>query len=125
MIAGWKIPPTKFGEVTKAEHRELIAMIGLDITTRLVLATPVDTGRARANWWPSVGTARVRALKSTDQMRPIKLAKERFDPKRMPYFATLFIANNLPYIEALNNGHSKQAPVNFVESTVSGVVDVL
>ena len=122
---GWKIPPTKFGEVTKQDHRKIVSKVGMEVTSRLVQATPVDTGRARANWWPSVTVARTRTLKSTDQSRPMRLASRAFADQKLPYFATLFIANNLDYISKLNSGSSTQAPAHFVESTVGSVLDVL
>ena len=31
---------------------------------------------------------------------------------------TVYISNNLPYIQRLNDGYSQQAPENFVESAV-------
>lgn len=58
------------------------------ILKELIDATPIDTGEARRGW----------------RMLPIK------DGVRL--------VNEVPYIEALNNGHSKQAPSHFIEHVV-------
>ena len=54
----------------------------------LVEATPIDTGFARASW-----------------------SVERPDATRY------LIKNDAPYIGALNEGHSTQAPAHFIEQT--------
>jgi hypothetical protein len=56
----------------------------------LVLATPVDTGRARASW---------------------SINKVRGDKE-----PTFEITNDAPYIGKLNDGYSDQAPAHFIES---------
>lgn len=62
-----------------------ISKIADRIVADLVAATPVDTGRARQGW------------------------KYSLTPKGFK------ISNDVPYIEALNQGHSQQAPSYFVE----------
>ena len=57
------------------------------LVTELIMQTPVDTGLARDSWNLKLGDS------------------------------SAVIENDVPYIEELNNGHSKQAPANFIEST--------
>ena len=67
-------------------------------------ATPVDTGRAR-NSWTFAASAR---------------------KGKIP--AVFTISNNVPYIEKLNQGSSKQAGSMFIQQTIqkyTGVVPVL
>lgn len=84
----------------------------LVVDSELVKRTPVDTGRARSNWLPSLNVAR------TDEVAP----GER--PEVASVFAlykindTILSTNNLPYIERLNEGHSQQAPAGFVEAAI-------
>lgn len=91
----------------------------LEIVANLVRATPVRTGWARANWIPSISEPAVEAVGSPSsvsndgqqegiqQVLRFKLAD-----------ATLWIANNVPYISMLNNGSSTQAPAGFVERAI-------
>ena len=44
----------KFGKVTQDQARLIFQKIVLDLDTRIVLGTPVDTGRARGSWFSSV-----------------------------------------------------------------------
>jgi hypothetical protein len=60
--------------------------VSTEMKNALALATPVDTGLARDSW--KVG-----------QVGPTRCE----------------ISNGVPYIESLNNGHSTQAPVHFIE----------
>lgn len=98
----------------------------------LVLSTPVDTGRARSNWQVSIGS-------------PIESEREPFAPGELGSTAgpnaqaaiaqgeqvinrrqpeeTIFITNNLPYIQRLNDGYSAQAPVGFVQTAVQRAVE--
>lgn len=91
------------------------------ILQAVVVATPVDTGRARSNWQVGLGVG------PQDQREP-------YDPGGQNITQTvragqaivdghlsgsIHIANNLPYINALNEGHSPQASAGFVERSVA------
>ena len=56
----------------------------------MVLATPIDTGRAREGW----------------EISEVKKDKDR---------VYITLSNDVPYIQALNQGHSQQAPARFIE----------
>lgn len=111
---------------------KLVRKIAVAVDTTVVLATPVDTGRARSNWRVAIGTmpdlsiiapyvpgegnstgeacARVQI-----QYAEMIIKGYRGGAQLQP---TIFISNNLPYIIPLNNGHSAQAPKAFVEKAV-------
>lgn len=85
-----------------------------DIDAELVQQTPVDTGRARSNWLPSINTPRNDTVEAgaKPDILPV-ISSYKIDE-------TICIANNLPYIERLNNGWSQQAPTpSWVEATVA------
>jgi hypothetical protein len=75
-------------KMAEREFRDFVNAKALDIYADLIDETPVDTGRARQGW------------QLDDAGDAIK------------------ITNNVEYIGALNNGHSKQAPQHFVEAIV-------
>jgi hypothetical protein len=90
------------------------------VDSAVVLATPVDTGRAKSNWIPSIGTP------STD-----KIIKEEYDKTGgeaiqkaidvgagIKFGSDVYISNNLPYIGRLNDGSSIQAPAGYIEKAV-------
>lgn len=94
----------------------------------IVLATPVDTGRARANWVVSINApaSGERPMPSS----PAAGASEALEQGREVVgrygtnssHSAIHITNNLPYIGRLNAGSSAQAPAGFVEEAVQAAV---
>jgi hypothetical protein len=99
-----------------------IRKIALDVDQNLVLGTPVDTGRAKANWQTSINILKNNQIdwdKSTAgaaEQRAIQEAQTVL--AQMPKFPVVWIQNNLDYIERLNDGSSTQAPSGFVDTAV-------
>jgi hypothetical protein len=91
----------------------------------VVSATPVDTGRARANWQASIGTPIQEATDDTDQSGASTVAANNAVISRRQPDQTVFISNNVDYIETLNQGSSAQAPANFVELAVQQAISFL
>lgn len=97
----------------------LMAQIGFEVVAELVETTPVDTGWARANWVPRIGqpvagpSGTREAVSTADQSQGLaSLAGYKIEQ------GAIYVTNHVPYIKALNNGHSKQAPAGFVEESV-------
>ncbi len=95
----------------------------LELLTRVVLKTPVDTGRARGNWQTTIGSApegesgrldeSVSAEDSSSIEAGLKVLAE------LPPFAVVWISNNLDYISYLENGSSKQAPEGMLAVSIA------
>jgi hypothetical protein len=89
----------------------------------LVLATPVDTGRARANWDVSISGESEAPSENTDRSGAATIRKGReITETRKREEDTIHVVNNVPYLPELNRGSSAQAPAMFVESSISAVV---
>lgn len=113
-----KVRAQEFEEDTN----RLVRKVALAVDTAVVLATPVDTGRARANWQVGIGEPKVGTLpEPASPGGGAQLALDSAASSIATYNGegTIHITNNLPYIEALNNGHSSQAPAGFVERAVA------
>lgn len=112
-----------------------IRKVALVVDQAIVMATPVDTGRARSNWIVSIGgpstdikpayvpgeggaSGAANAAKAIEQaageIAKFKLAQH-----------SIHITNNLPYIARLNDGYSAQAPAGFVQKGVRAGVDAV
>lgn len=100
---------------------KLLRALALETHRRLIRKTPVDKGRARNNWnaaigSPDVGTSdaatydRSGQSAITEGMSVIGVFKagERF-----------YSTNSLPYIPALEDGSSTQAPNGMIKVTVA------
>jgi hypothetical protein len=103
----------------------------LELWNGITKRTPVDTGRARSSWNLSIGspdpTIPPERGPGTGKNKNAKTpptsptaATPRFD--KIDGSAVIYITSNLPYIEALENGHSKQAPVGMVMVSTAEVV---
>lgn len=106
---------------------DLQRKVALAIDQTIVLATPVDTGRARANWVVSVEVAfsgvREPYAPGSKGSSGADNAQAAIDQGKAAVGAhqpgqTIFISNNLPYIIRLNQGWSAQAPAGFIEAAV-------
>ena len=93
----------------------------LKVSSRVVLRTPVDTGRARANWQATLSAPASGIVDSEDKTGESALAAVRSESEktRSDDDRSFFLTNNLPYIEALENGHSQQAPAGMVAITIA------
>ncbi len=81
---------------------------------RLVQKTPVRTGRARASW--------TLAVRQADR-RVAPPGRKSYPPPKTPVIKPtlgeeVWLSNNLAYITALEDGHSKQAPHGMVRLAV-------
>lgn len=78
---------------------------------RLVIQdTPVQTGRARANWQAGLNQAPTGVLDEVDPSGATALARVEKVLARMKSGDTLVLANNLDYAKELEDGSSRQAP---------------
>lgn len=98
---------------------QLMTQIAYEVVAVLVETTPVDTGWARANWVPRVGSPQLNpvgsrtAVSQSDQAQGLaSLAAFTLDR------GSIFVTNNVPYIRRLNAGWSKQAPAGFIQSSI-------
>jgi hypothetical protein len=89
-------------------------VIALEALRRIVLKTPVDTGRARGNWQTTIN--RLPPSEPIEPVDPITAGLPEIS--KLTDLGVIFIANNLPYIERLESGYSKQAPNGMVALTL-------
>jgi hypothetical protein len=115
-----------FADQVKAFERDAmrkqdlaVRKISLEIFSRVILKSPVDTGRFRGNWQVAIGSIPSGTLDLDDKTGTATVSKA--DLKLMGAKAgdTIYLANNLPYAMHLEDGHSKtQAPQGMVALTV-------
>ena len=117
---------SKFGEAVEKAPGVVVRKLALDILKRVRETTPVITGRAKANWFPTVGKPSSEIDYEATNKAPLGSAGGgKTFPAQIPNFPVLWITNNLPYINELNDGSSTQAPKNFVELAVEQEVKAI
>lgn len=98
--------------LNRDELRLVIRKVALEALSRIVLRTPVDTGRARGNWFVQVGGAGFDLqTEIKDKEGDVTVSNGALvigNYKHESGFPVISIYNNLPYINRLENGSSKQ-----------------
>ena len=72
------------------------------------LMTPVDTGQARNSWY--IGYTERYFNNEVGSTSNITILTPKDKPQE------IIVTNGVTYIQFLNNGHSQQAPMKFIES---------
>ena len=127
----WTKPPRIFAKEVAKDHGDQCRRAGLEILSRVVLSTPFETGRARGNWQTDVDSIPAGEVDILDPSGQQAIQSGTATINASRNFPVIHIANNLPYIGALNYGkppgtqHSRKAPLLFVESAVQGTLDEL
>ena len=89
-----------------------------EVHTALVMGSPVDTGRFRANWQITFNTIPNHALNRYDKQgnHTIEQEQAKVDGmfRRGGAITSVHFSNMLIYANALEYGHSKQAPAGVV-----------
>ena len=96
MAKAWDIEPSIFAGMIEEDVGLKIRYIAIQILTAIDIAAPVDTGRFRNNNLVSL--------------------------QHPANYGVIYIQNNLPYAEALENGHSQQAPTGVYANAFHGVL---
>lgn len=107
----------RFAQLSNTRINTLLRRVISGILRGVVRKSPVDTGRFRANWQLGVDSRPSGVIASTENNAisnalPVMPAQ--------PAGHVYYIVNNLPYAQALEDGHSTQSPPgNMVSGTVA------
>lgn len=96
----------KFAKITGDNIATVMKTAGIEIFKSVTNLSPVDTGRARASWNMSINEINL-AVKPPGEYGP-HLEFPSFEG--FEFKNTIYISNNLNYIEYLERGSSSQAP---------------
>jgi len=91
----------------------------LDMTSKIIKRSPVDTGRFRGNWQASFGSPKQNITSTSDRTGARATAQAGAVINSMEMGQTFYLANNLPYATRLEFGYSEQAPQGMVRVTVA------
>lgn len=97
---------------------EATQKISLDVFSNVIRLSPVDTGRFRGNWQPSAGAPVAGELELLDPSGGAVTAKVSGFVEGVEAGDVIYMVNNLPYAEKLEDGSSQQAPNGMVKLTV-------
>lgn len=104
----------RFADKAKRRPVEAQRQIFIELSRRVIVRTPVDTGRAKANWLPAIGQPVLATTEATDKAGTQTVAKVAATAAAVKGDQTLFLTNSLPYALPLEYGHSQQSPQGMV-----------
>lgn len=91
--------------------------IALDLFTRVILKTPVDTGRLRGSWTVGIGAIAPGAI-SLDKSGSATIARVTAATLGLKAGEVVYLTSNVAYAQAIEFGHSKQAPAGMVRVSI-------
>ena len=107
-----------FGPKAAARVDNVRRGVVMKLFSAVILDTPVDTGRARGNWQVSAEQPITTPTDREDQSGRAPIAEVEQAAKASTGDVPLFLSNNLPYIQKLEEGHSDKAPEGMVRRNV-------
>lgn len=87
---------------------DAVRVVSFRVETRVKEEMPVDTGRARASWGHQTDPAEPGDGIWNEDARSMSIEQ----------------GSNVEYIEALNEGHSRQAPAGFIDAIAYAAEDM-
>ena len=118
-VESFSLQIEKWTEETQKRVTLAVRKIALDVFERIILKSPVDTGRFRGNWQVQIGSIPTGTLEIDDKSGQVTLAKAQAEVLGVKAGDTIFLINNLPYARRLEYGWSNQAPEGMVRTTVA------
>jgi hypothetical protein len=121
---------------TERKMTQVGRKVALELFRRVIYKTPVDSGRARANWQVTIGTTASGTVEIDDKNGGATMSKATAASAGFKAGDTIYLTNNLPYIMKLEEGgypdgpktvggFSRQAPAGMVGLTVQEFAQVV
>ncbi|MAM60861.1 HK97 gp10 family phage protein [uncultured Maritimibacter sp.] len=96
----------------------LVQKVALEMFSKVIMRSPVDTGRFRGNWQVGIGNVPAGTLDLNDGSGTATVNRATAEAMGVKAGDTISLVNNLPYGPRLEDGWSGQAPAGMVGLTV-------
>jgi hypothetical protein len=117
-MTGWTgATPAKWVDKTEKKMDLAVRKVTQGMFKRVIMRSPVDTGRFRGNWQTAIGSVPSGTLDLDDKIGKATVAKSEAVTMGVKAGDTITLVNNLPYGPRLENGWSGQAPNGMVSLT--------
>ena len=101
----------RFNEKAEKAATKVFRGTALGLMNKIIMRTPVDTGRLRGNWFSSIN-------------RPITQIDGNSEgynqtASRAKLGDSIFFVNNLPYASVIENGNKSRQPAGMIKTTIA------
>lgn len=94
---GWSVNLSKLANKYKNDMDKTVRAATILMAQKVVLQTPVDTGRLKANWQFGVGSINTTTTDATDSSGAATISNLTAQALASPVGGKVYISNNLPY----------------------------
>jgi hypothetical protein len=106
---------SKWAKTTGQTLEQTVRAVEMEMFSRIIVRSPVDTGRFRGNWFVDQRLQ----TENTDKSGATTIAKMTQDVLASKVGGVTSFINTLPYSERLEFGYSKQAPAGMLRLTAA------
>lgn len=117
-LGNFELDIQRFVDRAKGNIDLVVRKIALDLFRRVIMKSPVDTGRFKGNWQVAIGSIPAGVLEINDKTGSATISKMTAAVLGLKAGQIIYLVNNLEYARPLEYGHSKQAPAGVVRITV-------
>lgn len=112
----WSVPFNRLAQGMRENVDKTVQRFTFNLFTAVVLRSPVDTGRFRANWNVSPNKEDMTTSFTTNTQRSFLELQKIF---RIPAGGFVYLSNGLHYAQKLEFGGSVQAPGGMIRISVA------
>ena len=106
----------------KGKQELVVKKVMLEAFSKVVMKSPVLSGRFKGNWQASIGTYSKTPIETIDRDGSATISKIKSSIASMSLNGqTIYLCNALPYAVRLERGWSKQAPMGMVRLTLAEI----
>jgi hypothetical protein len=110
----------RFTEKEGEARDDIVSGIEIELFNSVIRDTPVDTGRLRGNWFPSVGAEGNETSEDIDPTGQQAQQRSTAFVSGLSGGRLTYLTNNLPYAVPIEFGHSAvKAPAGMVRKNVA------
>jgi hypothetical protein len=109
----------KFNKKAKRKATLKFRGTALSMFSHVILRTPVKSGRLRGNWQSRLNKPASGTLEVNDATGSKAISEAGETVARAKLGDSIFLVNNLPYAQGIEDGNSQQAPSGMVKVTVA------
>lgn len=117
-LGNFELDIQRFVDRAKGNIDLVIRKIALDLFKRVIMKSPVDTGRFKGNWQVAIGSIPAGVLAIDDKSGTATISKMTAAVLGLKAGQVIYLVNNLEYARPLEYGQSKQAPAGVVRITL-------
>jgi hypothetical protein len=103
-VSEFSLDISAFAKKAQDKAEQAIRKVVIDLSNRIVLKTPVDSGRLRANWQLTLNRPAIGELDEEDKNGGKTIARNTSKAFGLRLGQTVFITNNMPYAKIVEFG---------------------